>query len=207
MKADFQSALSLVADDHFQDWGYQRRSGSFRYVHRDQCATHTVLFSADYFPKYEPTAEIAILPVLRVAMPEVSQMALRLVDGDRMLLADAPDLVVAQPLDFSAPYRFHEWWFAVGHDEIQRCVQKAVSFFETWGLPLMDDLRCSRDLIAVCTDDDERLLKQEHWYVFVAAALALDGRNEDACSLLRDRLAPGMQRMYAAVFENLDCRE
>ena len=203
VKADLESALSLVADDYFREFGFQRRKGSFEYVHQDDDITHTILFGADFFPKYEKGAEICVLPVLRVAMPTVSEMALRLVDGNKILLANAPDLIVAQPLEFAAPKEVHERWFATGEEEIKLCVQRIVPFVESWGLPIVKALSSPQDLVVACTEDDERLLKQKHWYIYVAAALALEGEYESACSLLEEKYAPGIRRRYAAVFENL----
>ena len=161
------------------------------------------MFGADYFPKYEKSAEICIHPWLRVKMPAVTEMALRLVGGNKMLLANATDLVVAQPVEFGAPKEVHERWFATGEEEIKQCVQRIVPYIESLGLPLLKSLSNPQDLIAACAKDDERLMKQMHWYVYVAAALALSGEYESACNLLEEKYAPGIRRRYAVVFENL----
>ncbi|APG88073.1 hypothetical protein SAMCCGM7_pC0875 (plasmid) [Sinorhizobium americanum CCGM7] len=49
------------------------------------------------------------------------------------------------------------------------------------------------------------MLKQRHWYLFVAAAqMVSDGNRADALSVLENNLgAPGLRKRYAIAFETL----
>jgi len=65
-------------------------------------AEQQINFVTDYFPKYQPNAEAHIHPMLLLRMPRVSERALALVKGNNLLLADAPDVIVNQPIEFTA---------------------------------------------------------------------------------------------------------
>jgi hypothetical protein len=60
-------------------------------------------------------------------------------------------------------------------------------------------------LIKIYERGDERMLKQRHWYLFLAAAqMVSHGNRTDALSVLENNLrAPGLRKRYAVAFETL----
>ncbi len=204
VKTDLLEALGSNGDSFVVPYGLKRGKSSLEYVASTERVRHAILVAADYFPKYEPSAEIHIHPVLRVGMPDVTEMALRLVGRNKMLLANAPELIVAQPVEYAAPKDAHQRWFATGYEQIVQRIRSIGEFIREWTFPVFDLLNSPEGLINAYASDDDRLLKQKHWYVFVAAAYALGSDYDAALAVVNERLgSPGLRRMYAPVFENL----
>jgi len=204
IRDELLSVLSFEADSVFLSQGFNRQKGSLEYFRKDASVHHRILFAVDYFPKYMTTAELHLHPIIRVCMPAVTEVALRLVEGNKMLLANAPEFVVAQPIEFAAPKDVHERWFSSGRDQLAQDVRAIILFAEAWAYPLFEELNCSEGLIKAYRQSDERLLKQKHWYIFVAAAFMLHRENDEAIHVLETHLgAPGLRRKYSPVFASV----
>jgi hypothetical protein len=202
IRADFLAALSSVGDEVFTGMGFQRRKGSLSYVRVVGDAQQAVTFDADYLPKYQLDEELHIHPAMRLAIGSVTEAAMQLVAGNKMLLANSPDIIVNQPIEFTAPKAEHVRWFASGADEMKERVVEIVRFIQKWVVPFLDQLTTSDELIDVYKTADDRMMKQRHWYLFVAAAYMLKGDNREALSVLECNLgAPGLRKRYAVAFE------
>ncbi|MGH0247900.1 hypothetical protein [Sinorhizobium meliloti] len=205
IKADLLAALNAVGDERLALLGFKRREGSFTYTRILNDAEQDIVFAADYLPKYQPDEEVRLHPTTRLGMRPITKAALELVAGNNSLLADAPEIIVNQPVEFTAPKEQHVRWFASGIDQMKSRIREIVTFIERWVAPFLDELRVPHDLIKVYERGDERMLKQRHWYLFVAAAAIIsNGNRADALSVLEDNLgAPGLRKRYAIAFETL----
>ncbi len=129
---------------------------------------------------------------------------MRLVNGNKMLLANAPDILLKQPIEMSAPKENHERWFTKGVEDYSDVGAAICSFFERWLVDLLDGLQGVNDLLKAYESADERLLKQQHWYVYVTAAYLLKGEKAKARSVMESHLGnPGLKKRYSAVYENI----
>ena len=205
VKADLLRALDMVGDDAFKKLGFKRRKGSLSYARDLGEAKQTITFDADYFPKYQSDAEVHIHPAMHLSMKLVCDAALKLVAGNKMLLANAPDMILNQPIEFTAPKDSHVRWFATGISEIRQRVIEIIAFIEKWVLPFFDVLRTPEDLIKISATNDERIMKQRHWYLFIAGAELVGGNPKEALAVLESNLgAAGLRKRYAAAFEALE---
>ncbi|MDX0414953.1 hypothetical protein GHK39_19455 [Sinorhizobium medicae] len=205
IKADLLAALNAVGDERLALLGFKRREASFTYTRILHDAEQDIVFAADCLPKYQPDEEVHLHPTMRLCMRPVSKVALKLVAGKKSLLADAPEIIVSQPIEFAAPKEQHIRWFASGNDQMKARIREIVAFIERWLAPFLDELRTPHDLIRIYERGDERMLKQRHWYLFVAAAQIVSrGNRADALSVLENNLgAPGLRKRYAVVFDTL----
>ena len=196
IKADLLAALNSVGDERLALLGFERREGSFTYMRILEEAEQDIVFAADCFPTYQPDEEMHLHPAMRLGMRSVTKATLELVAGNKSLLADAPEIIVSQPIEFTAPKEQHVRWFASGSDQMKARIREIVAFIERWPAPFLDEIR---------TPGDERMLKQRHWYLFVAAAqMVSHGNRADALSVLENNLrAPGVRKRYAVAFETL----
>lgn len=202
VKADLINALEAVGDVQLNMLGFKRRKGSLSYIRSLGDARQTIAFDADLFPKYQSDAEIHIHPAIHLSIKSVSDATLSLVGGDKMLLANAPDVILNQPIEFAAPKDKHVRWFASGFSEISQRVFEIVSFVEEWVIPLLDELVSSADLIELYESNDERVMKQRHWYLFIAGAEIAQGNLKKALAVLEANFrAPGLRKRYAAAFD------
>ena len=117
IKNELLEALAVVVDEPLKQVGFVRKKGSITYSRRLNDAGQQIAFVMDCFPKYQPGAEAHIHPMLLLKMPQVSEKALALVNGDNMLLAGAPEIIVNQPIEFTAPKDKHQRWFATGNEQ------------------------------------------------------------------------------------------
>jgi hypothetical protein len=206
IKADLLAALDEVGDETFAQLGFKRRKGSLNYTREINDTRHTIAFAADYLPKYQADAEVHLHPAMHLGMNAVSEAALKLVGGNKILLANAPEVIINQPIEFTAPKAKHVRWFASGLAQMKERVSEIAIFVEKWVIPFFDDLKTPDDLVSVYKNVDERMIKQRHWYLFVAAAVLVNGNRNEALSVLEDNLgAPALRKRYALAFEALSC--
>lgn len=205
IRADLLAVLDDVADKLLARFGFRRTKGSFIYVRSLSDAEQALVFAASFLPKYQPDDEVHLHPAMRLGMRAVTEAALQLVAGNKTLLADAPEIIVNQPIEFTAPKSVHVRWFATGIDQMKERVREIVVFMERWVVPFLDELRTPSDLITAYKRADERMMKQRQWYLFVAAAEFSNGNRSGALSVLDENLgAPGLRKRYAAAFEALN---
>ncbi|WP_037435536.1 hypothetical protein [Sinorhizobium fredii] len=95
--------------------GFERQEGSFTYARILEDAEQDIVFAADYFPTYQPDEEVHLHPTMPLGMRSVTKAVLELVAGNKSLLADAPEIIVSQPIVFTAPKEQHARWFASSH--------------------------------------------------------------------------------------------
>ena len=208
IKADLLAALNAVGDEAFAGMGFKRRKGSLDYIRTIRDAQQTIAFAVDWLPKYQLGEELHLHPAMHLAMKPVTEAALRLVAGNKMLLANAPDIIVNQPIEFTAPKSEHVRWFASGFDQMKAKVAEIGVFVRKWVIPFLDELTTPDDLIGVYERADERIMKQRHWYLFVAAAHLEKGCKSEALAVLEGNLgAPGLRKRYSTAFETLNPKQ
>ena len=184
--------------------GYSRKKGAILYVHSEQNAQQRILFAFDTRPKYQPGAEVHIHPIAQVIIPQVSDLALSLVGGNRFLLAGSPDIILAQPIDFFAPKAEHQRWFASGDDQVVAACDSIGQFLNRWVLPFIGTISTARALVDIHETNDDRIMKQKHWYVFVVAAYQILGMVDAARDLVLSQFGdPGPRKRYAALFNSM----
>lgn len=197
-------ALGAVVDEPLRVAGFSRAMRSVIYTRTHCAAEQEIRFAFDVAPSLSPGAEAHVHPMLRLGMSQVSETALSLVNGDRLLLAGAPSIIVNQPIEFTAPKDKHQRWFASGGDEFMVVCQQILRFINCWVLPLADEFSSPADLIRWYERGDHRVMKQQHWYVYVVAALRLEGRMDEACEVARKMFGrPGLRKRYSALFSSL----
>jgi hypothetical protein len=204
IKADLLDVLQQDGDGRFGRWGFGRGAGSLSYERNFKDARQSIVFNVDTFPRYEPGAELHIHPSMHLAMTAVTDAALKLVGGDAALLANAPDIIVNQPIEVAAPKDAHVRWFATGKDQMRERVRDIAGFTECRLIPFLNGLGTPDDLVTIYSNNDGRMMKLQHWYVYVAAAYILLGKPNEAREVLEKHLgAARLRRRYAAAFEAL----
>lgn len=205
IKEDLLAALEAVGDGALAETGFKRSKRSVNYVRRTGDARQTIAFTGDYVPRYQPGAELCLLPQMHLAMKPVTEAALRLVAGDAWLLANAPDIIVNQPITFTAPKDARVPLVASGLGQMTERVDEICGFVNTWVVPFVDVITTPNELIGIYENADDRMMKQRHWYLFIAAAHLVNGNAGTALTVLQDNLgAPGLRRRFSVAFETLE---
>ncbi|MEM6973603.1 MAG: hypothetical protein AAF577_12440 [Pseudomonadota bacterium] len=140
----------------------------------------------------------------------LSQTVLDLVGGESLLVADAPEVLMNQPVGFLAPKSAKSNWAANGTTEIHHAIQSAIDFSCCWAVPFLDQVKSLDDVLWLYEQrdqyqrDDQRVAMQRHFYIQIAAAYLHQGQRGRALEVARRHLgSPGLRRRYAAVFREL----
>ena len=204
IKKDLLASLVLVLDQPLKGVGFVRKESLLAYVRTLEEAEQKIVFAVDYLPQCQPGAEAHIHPFLQISMPEVNRVALDLVEGDNMLLAGAPDIILNQPIDLVAPKDGRQRWFATGQTEFVTACESIRHFLWRWVLPFLAEISTPQELVKMSADNDERVMKQKHWYIFVVAAYQVMGQMDSAREVAKQYLgSPGLRKRYAPLFKSL----
>lgn len=204
VKNELLEALAAVVEEPLKQVGFARKKGSLTYSRTVNAAEQSITFVMDCFPKYQPGVEAHIHPVLQLRMSPVSEKALTLVNGDKMLLADAPEIIVNQPIEFTAPKDKHQRWFATGHEQFVAACDSIQTFLARWVLPLLSEVSGPADLVKLYEMNDARFMRQKHWHIVIVAAYQVLGQLDKAREVVRQQFgSPGLRKRYAPLFASL----
>ena len=202
IKNHFLETLPAVLDEPLKTVGFVRNRRSLVYARKVSAAEHRITVTIHSHPKYQPGAEAHIYPSVEVVMPKVSENALALVKGDKLLLANAPEIIIGEPIDFTAPKEAHQRWFATGHEQLVVACTSIREFLARWVLPFFAEVSTPSDLIRLYERNDARIMKQK--YIFISAAYELTGQLDKAREVVRQQLGrPGLRKLYAPLFKTL----
>src|SRR5688572_7338090 len=93
IKNQLIETLAKILDEPLKGVGFGRNKRSLVYRRNVKGTEHRIAFIVYCNPKYQPGAEAHIYPSLEVLMPQVSEAALALVKGNKLLLANAPEMI------------------------------------------------------------------------------------------------------------------
>jgi hypothetical protein len=204
VKATVSEAMSIVVDEPLARTGFMRRRGALVYRRALNDVEHAINFVVHCFPQYRRDMDVHIQPWVQVRLPVISDISIRLLKGDKALLANAPDLVLNQPLDLVAPRDAHQRWFAKSPEDYLETCNSILDFLQDWGIPFLSAISTPADLVQMYRTNDARVLAQKHWYVYVVAALVSLDEGERALEVAqREFASPLLRRRYAPLFESL----
>lgn len=205
VQAALVQLLTDVVDPSFEEEGFLRRSGSSSYSRKTPDAVQEIAFVFDLRPSGNPEAVAYLLPNLTIFFPEVSRVALEMVGGDARLLANAPEITLWQQFHVAAPGGRPTYWYLYGDDRDSECIEAICEFAGSWVRPLLNDLTQVESVVQAYESNNERVLKQRHFYLYVAAAYVLLGHPEKAGQVLDERFGrPGGRRTHAKAFAYVD---
>lgn len=197
-------SLKDVLDEPMKEVGFRRARRSLVYRKKGAESEHRITFLLYCHPQYQPDAEAHLYPSFQLLMPKVREMAMLLVQENKLLLAGVPEIIIGQPADSAAPKEAHIRWFANGNEEITSACVSIKAFLFRWVLPFLDEVSTPLDLVKLYEKDDPRLLRLRHWYVFVAAAYKLLGAPDKAHGVVLERFGSiGLRKQYASLYATL----
>lgn len=203
VKPKLLAALAQEVDEPFKLEGFARGKNGLIYKRKLNASVQAISFVSYWYPRYHPGAEAHIYPWFRVRMPEVSDMAIELVKGEVKLLAGA-NFIVTQPIEQAAPKGERRQWYPTGEKEFVLACRSIVSFVRQWVFPLLSEFSTAEDLVRIHETNDQRITKQFHRYIYIAAAYCKMGQFEEARKLVNEKFgSPGPRRQYSMVFESL----
>jgi len=204
IKNQLIETLAEILDGPLKAVGFARNKRSLVYCRKVNGTEHRITFTVHCHPKYHPGAEAHIYPLLQVHMPQVSEAALALVKGDKLLLANSPEIIIGEPIDFTAPKDKHERWFATGNEQFAAACGSIQAFLSNWVLPFLSEVSTPVDLVRLHEANDERIVKSHKWHIFIAAAYQIMGRLDKARDVVRQQFGRlGLRKQYAPLFKSL----
>ena len=204
IKNQLIETLAEILDGPLKAVGFARNKRSLVYCRKVNGTEHRITFTVHCHPKYQPGAEAHSYPSLQVLMPQVSEAALALVKGDKLLLANAPEIIIGEPIDFTAPKDKHQRWFATGNEQFAAACSSIHVSLSNWVLPFLSEISTPVDLIKLHEANDERIMKSQKWHIFIAAAYKLLGQLDKSRQVVREQFVrAGLRKQYAPLFASL----
>ncbi|MDJ0944580.1 MAG: hypothetical protein QNJ30_14035 [Kiloniellales bacterium] len=181
--------------------GFRRPNRSKSYDREIGATTQGINILVEKRPRYYPGAVAHIRPWVSVSMKTVGRIAKDLVDDNLDLLGGSAEIVVNQPIELVAPKDRHEEWYAFSGEDFAEIGAGVAAFIGTWILPFLEDYREPADLIRGAARQDDRLIRQKHFWIFVMAAHIELGEAEAAKRLLAEHFSGlGLRRRFAPVY-------
>jgi hypothetical protein len=197
-------ALGTAVDPTLLPLGFERSPRSACFVRKGAEAEHRLDFVFDSKPGHSPQADAHLRPMLEVRMPRVSEMALALAGGDPDLLAGAPQLLLREAIDATAPKDKFQRWLPSGAPGFESACRSITAFATQWVTPFFDALSTPAGIIAAYETNDARIVKQQQWPLYVAAAYRVQGDDARALDVLsREFRAPALRKRFASAFTAL----
>ena len=199
----FMEALELELDAFLAQHRFVRRRNSDRYKRNLGQATQSIKMIFQLPGAGRQADPILFYPSISVTIPEVNDLALQMAGGER-LLGDT-DLTLGEPLEITAPKAHRPRWLFIDEAGLREVVRSLRQFLDDWGLPFLDGYHSAESITHAFETSDERVLKVQNWYVYVAAAYLLLGKPDDAKAALSDKLTTKYVReRFKAAFEYVD---
>jgi hypothetical protein len=200
IRQDVRAMLAGSVDSGLSERGFVRPAKSLVYKRALTNVVHKIPINVEAHPSYNPGALASLLPAVWLEMKEVNREALLLVQGnDRLsqLFSGSSGLILNQPVTFAAPKEAHETWYLYEQGTALSIGSRISEFLSRWVLPLLSQLESPRGLVERYEADDSRIMKQQHFYVYIAAAYRLIGQPERAKDVVEKHFSkPGIRKQY-----------
>ena len=188
-------------DSFLEQHGFSRKKNTMKYVRTAGEANQEIEMTLFLKPNYEKTADAHIYPNLTVTMASVNKISLDMV-RDKLLLANAPDITLRQPVELVAPKECRVRWFVKGDNWIEAVGSSMKDFFQQWVVEFLKCYATPLDIVNCYEKQDKRVILQEHMYIHIAAAYIVLGDSKSALEVLQKNFHSKVAvKRYAKAFE------
>ncbi len=201
VKSTLITALEAHLDSYLADAQFDRRKNSLIYTRKNDDVVQEINIQLNFKPKYQPGVDAHIYPMIKLMIPRVSEIALDMIEGKKIVLANAPEIILNQPMEMTAPKEHHVRWFATEYSEFVDVVVQIRGFIERWAITFLNEYNSINGITKAYELNDDRLMRQQHWYIYVAAAYVLENKKEDAKKVVEEKFGkPGLRKQFSALF-------
>ncbi len=198
--------LDTHLDAYLAEAQFSRRNNSLVYTRKSDEVLQEINIQFNYKPKYQPGVDAHIYPMIMLKIPKLSEIALDMAGGNEIVLANAPEIILNQPMEMTAPKEHHVRWFATEYSEFVDVIKQIRDFIEKWAISFLDGYNSANGITKGYELNDDRLMRQQHWYIFVAAAYVLENKMNDAKKVVEERFGmPGSRKQFSSLFEYFNC--
>lgn len=203
IKQALRESLQQVCDKRFAERGFRRTEKGTLYVRRTMHAAQSFDFTLSIRPTYAKDAIAHLYPRVHLEMPALTEMALELVDGQRVLLANAPEILLNRPFEHFVPLDQREQWYIHDVGDFDVATGRVTQQFVQWGLPFFDDYTSPDGVIHGYECSDLRPQMQQSWFLFVVAAYILKNEYHKALDVAEREYGAkkGVRRKYSVLFD------
>jgi hypothetical protein len=207
IRVDVMLMLSASVDAVLREHGFVRPPKSLVYKKSLTSVVQKIPINVESHPSYNRNALACILPAMWLEMKEVKREAMSLVKGDDQLsrfFSGAPDLILNQPVSFAAPKEAREQWYFYEEGSAMSIWNRISEFLSRWVLPLFSQLESPSGLVERYEADDCRIIKQQHFYIYIAAAYRVIGQPERARDVVHKHFSkPGIRKQYEVFVQSV----
>lgn len=202
IKSYLLNMLSELIDNPLRKYDFSRKKNQLIYTWANNEVTQKLSFDFAFKPRYEPNFVAHLNPRVILFFPRIKSIAFDMVHGDKWLLANAPEITLNQPIDLLAPKSEHIRWFATHQEDFFDAGSSIVKFINSWVVPFLVDYRSVEGIVDNFEKGDNRVLKQDHWFIYVAAAYILLKNPSKAEEIIKERFdRAGTREKYSSLFD------
>jgi len=202
-RQELRAALEIVGDEKFAKIGFKRKKGGFNYVRLINDAKQVINIDGNCWPKYQPDFEFHICPSVKLSMKKITDIIAPILD-QKWGISNASEIIFHEEIHCFSPKSEYCSYYANGLGDFNIQIIKIYNFVEKWVLPFLDKMTDVNDLIYFYNTNGKSILRDERWYIRVAAAHLYKNNLQEAQKVLETHLGKLGQRMqYASVFEKL----
>jgi len=205
-KKEIMNILLEVLDSHLDEFllesRFNRRKNSLVYTRNINEVIQELNIQLNVKPKYQPGVDAHIYPMIKLVIPRISEIALEMVAGKKIFLANTPEIILYQPMEMTAPKEYHVRWFASDKSEFISAILQINNYINIWAQKFLEDYSTVYGITNGYESNDERVMRQQHWYIYVAAAYILVNRKAEAQKIIEEKFGlPGLRKQFSFLFE------
>jgi hypothetical protein len=154
----------------------------------------------------DPEAGAGSLPCritvnLQIELPKVNEIARDMVDDPKLI--GGGNVTINLPLEFLLNKSDRATALRIdSSDEIDKVLRGVITALHGFGMPFLNDYATARGLVMQHERGDARIIKQPHWWIFVAASYLELGEKDRARQVLNSAYhLPGLRRRFSKAFD------
>lgn len=195
--------IEELFDEDMRKFNFIRRKNSLFYKLEYDELTHHIFFYFDVSPRFNPNGAF-LHPSYILHSPKISDMALKLLNGDKSLLADHPEIIITQQLSSFVNYtQSLEVDLNLNETDRETLTNLRYIYIDKIVPRLFAINSIQKFVDSIISSDNFSI--SHHAEIFIIAAYLLLNQKENAIKYANDKYSSKRdKRIYQMLFDNLD---
>lgn len=198
---------SLVSelDFYFENKGFKRRKNGFVYTRKINTTVQKIDMVFFSNPSYYQNVLAHIYPHMQILFPGVNDTA-KIFASHLIPEKWLNKFTIRQPVQIYSNSKD----FCLKDVNNYMCLKEEIlTFFEEHTMPLLEELTCEKDYLALYEKKDKRIIWDDNQSLYIASAYVNNHKLKEANQVIEKRFGkPGMRKQYKEAFEfleNIEC--
>ena len=200
LRKDIKQILcSLLSelDFYFEEKGFKRRKNGLIYTRKINTTIQKIDMVFFSNPSYQQNALAHIYPHIQIFFPDVNNTA-KIFSSNLIPEKWLNKFTIRQPIQIGSP---SEDYFLKDITNYKYLKMEILAFFEKYTMPLLENLTCAKDYLALYENKDQRIIWDNNQFLYVASAYFNKHELQTAYQVIEKRFGKsGLYRQYKEAF-------